>query len=85
MKIIFHPRAWEDYCYWQQHDRKQLKRINGLIRDIQRSPYEGIGKPEMLRFELSGCWSRRIDYEHRLIYRVKDDNELHLFACRFHY
>ncbi len=84
MKIIFHPKAWEDYCYWQQNNRKQVNRINDLIRDIQRSPYKGKGKPEPLRFELSGCWSRRIDQEHRLVYRVKDD-EVHLFACRFHY
>jgi toxin YoeB len=84
MKIIFHPQAWEDYCWWQQNDRRQLKRINELIRDIQRSPCDGIGKPEPLRFELSGCWSRRIDQEHRLVYRAEGD-ALHLLACRFHY
>ncbi len=83
MKIIFHPRAWEDYCYWQQHDRKLLKRINELIKAIKRMSFEGIGKPEALRFEFSGCWSRRINDEHRLVYRMKDD-ELHL-ACRYHY
>ena len=70
MKIIFHPRAWEDYCYWQQSNRQVLKRINELVKAIQRQPFEGIGKPEPLRFELSGCWSRRINDEHRLIYRV---------------
>ncbi|WP_417908588.1 Txe/YoeB family addiction module toxin [Candidatus Electronema sp. PJ] len=84
MKIIFHPQAWEDYCWWQQNDRRQLKRINELIRDIQRSPCEGVGKPEPLRFELSGCWSRRIDHEHRMVYRAEGD-ELHLLSCRFHY
>ncbi len=84
MKIIFHPRAWEDYCYWQQQDRKQLKRVNELIKAIQRTPFEGIGKPESLRFDLSGCWSRRISEEHRLIYRIEQD-ELHVLACRYHY
>jgi toxin YoeB len=84
MKIIFHPSAWEDYCYWQQQDRKQLKRINELIKAIQREPFTGIGKPEALRFELSGCWSRRISEEHRLVYRIEQD-ELHLLACRYHY
>lgn len=84
MKIIFHPRAWEDYLYWQQYDRKLLKRLNQLIHEIERHPYQGTGKPEPLRFELSGCWSRRLDEEHRLVYRVKAD-ELHLFACRYHY
>jgi toxin YoeB len=84
MKIIFHPRAWEDYCYWQQSDRQLLKRVNELIKAIQRQPFEGIGKPEPLRFELSGCWSRRINDEHRLIYRVEGD-AIHLLACRYHY
>lgn len=84
MKIVFHPRAWEDYIFWFQQDRRRLKRINELIRDIQRSPYDGIGKPELLRFELSGFWSRRIDHEHRLVYTVAAD-ELHILACRFHY
>ncbi|SEH05400.1 Txe/YoeB family addiction module toxin [Candidatus Venteria ishoeyi] len=84
MKIIFHPRAWEDYLYWQQHDRKLLKRINELLKVIQRSPFEGIGKPEALRFEFSGCWSRRINEEHRLVYRIEND-ELHILACRYHY
>lgn len=84
MKILFHPHAWEDYDYWLQADPKKIKRINALIRDIQRSPCEGIAKPEGLRFDLSGCWSRRIDDEHRLVYRVEGD-VLHLLACRYHY
>ncbi len=84
MRIVFHPRAWEDYSYWQQHDRKLLKRINDLIKDIQRTPYEGIGKPEPLRFEFTGCWSRRVNEEHRLIYRVEGEG-LHILACRYHY
>lgn len=84
MRIIFHPNAWEDYLYWQNTDRKLLKKINGLVRDIERSPDRGLGKPEPLRFDLSGCWSRRIDQEHRLVYRVEGD-DLHILACRYHY
>ena len=84
MKIVFHPNGWEDYLYWQQTDKQTLKRINALIKDIERNPFEGIGKPEALKFDLSGFWSRRIDGEHRLVYGVKDD-EVHILACRYHY
>ncbi len=84
MKIVFHPNAWEDYLYWQKNNRKILKKINKLIKAIQRSPDEGIGKPEALKFELSGFWSRRIDHEHRIIYRVEGE-ELHILKCRHHY
>jgi toxin YoeB len=84
IKLIFHPNAWEDYLFWQQQDKKMLKRLNQLIKDVLRSPYEGIGKPEPLKYELTGCWSRRIDQEHRLIYRFEKD-ELHLLNCRYHY
>ena len=84
MKIIFSKNAWEDYLYWQSQDKKTLKKINSLIKDIQGSPYEGIGKPEPLRFDLAGFWSRRIDIEHRLIYRVESSDVL-IFACRYHY
>ena len=84
MKIVFHPNGWEDYLYWQQTDKQTLKRINTLIKDIERNPFEGIGKPEALKFDLSGFWSRRIDGEHRLVYGVKDD-EVHILACRYHY
>jgi toxin YoeB len=84
MKIIFSKNAWEDYVYWQTEDKKTLKKINTLIRDIQRTPYEGIGKPEPLKFDLAGYWSRRIDLEHRLVYQV-DDSDLFIYACRFHY
>ncbi len=84
MRLIFHPHAWEDYLSWMEGDRKSLRKINDLIRDIQRSPFEGLGKPEALRFELSGSWSRRIDQEHRLVYRVEGD-DLHILACRYHY
>jgi len=84
VRLIFHPHAWEDYLSWMEGDRKSLRKINDLIRDIQRSPFEGLGKPEALRFELSGSWSRRIDQEHRLVYRVEGD-DLHILACRYHY
>lgn len=75
--------AWEDYLYWQS-DKKTLKRINQLIKDIRRNPFEGIGKPEPLRGNLSGFWSRRIDGEHRLVYTV-NDNVVVIIACRGHY
>nr|WP_314741635.1 Txe/YoeB family addiction module toxin [uncultured Haemophilus sp.] len=84
MKLTFADEAWEDYLYWQATDKKQLKRINNLIKDIQRSPFEDIGKPEPLKFNLSGFWSRRIDEEHRLVYAVTDDAIL-IAACRYHY
>lgn len=84
MKLSWTPTAWADYLYWQSHDKKLLKRINALIKDIQRHPFAGIGKPEPLRFEFSGKWSRRINSEHRLVYQA-DDNELVVFQCRYHY
>ena len=84
MKIVFHPNGWEDYLYWQQTDKQTLKRINTLIKEIERNPFEGIGKPEALKFDLGGFWSRRIDGEHRLVYGTKDD-EVHILACRYHY
>jgi len=76
--------AWSDYLYWQSQDRKTLKRINKLILDTQRSAFEGIGKPEPLKENLSGFWSRRIDDTHRLVYIV-DDNGLTIISCRYHY
>jgi len=84
LKINFTENAWEEYLFWQQNDRAQLKRINTLIRDIQRNPYEGIGRPESLRYEYQGYWSRRIDEEHRLVYKVLDDI-LNIVQCRYHY
>ncbi len=84
MKIIFSDHAWDDYLYWQQTDRKLLERINKLIKEIQRSPYEGTGKPEPLRHGLSGYWSRRISDEHRIVYKVEND-ALHLAQLRYHY
>ena len=82
--ITFRQRAWEDYLPWQQTDRKMLQRINLLIRDIQRDPYSGLGKPEPLKHQFSGFWSRRIDDEHRLVYTFIDD-ELIIVQCRYHY
>jgi len=84
MKILFAEKAWEDYLYWQQTDKKILKRINLLIRDIQRQPFDGIGKPEPLKFILAGYWSRRIDEEHRLVYKVQGDT-ISIAQCRYHY
>ena len=76
--------AWDDYLYWQEQDKKTLKRINKLIAEIKRSPFEGIGKPEALREILSGFWSRRIDESHRLVYAV-DDTRIIVISCRYHY
>jgi toxin YoeB len=84
MKIVFSKNSWEDYLSWQTEDKKMLKKINELIKDIQGTPYTGIGKPEPLKFDLSGLWSRRIDREHRLIYQVIGDDLL-IYSCRYHY
>jgi toxin YoeB len=84
MKITFSKNAWEDYTSWQQEDKKVLRKINELIKDIQRTPYEGIGKPEPLKYDLAGYWSRRIDQEHRLVYQYRE-NEVLIYSCRFHY
>ena len=84
MKILFAENAWEDYLYWQKTDKKILKRINQLIRDIQREPFKGIGNPEPLKFNWTGYWSRRIDLEHRLVYKVQGDT-LSIAQCRYHY
>ncbi len=83
-RLTWTTAAWEDYLYWQGQDRKTLKRINALIQDAMRHPFEGIGKPEALRENLSGFWSRRIDDTHRLVYTV-EDNDLAIIACRYHY
>lgn len=82
--IVFVPDAWEQYQYWQGQDKKTLKRINMLINEAARNPFAGIGKPEPLRGDLSGYWSRRIDDVNRLVYRATD-SELVVIACRFHY
>lgn len=84
MKITFTKNAWEDYISWQVEDRKVLNRINQLIKEISRTPFDGIGSPEPLKFDLAGYWSRRINREHRLVYQFKN-NEILILACRFHY
>ena len=84
MRITFSQNSWEDYISWQSEDRKMLKKINELIKDIQRTPYKGLGKPEALKYDLSGYWSRRIDREHRLVYQVIGD-EILIYSCRYHY
>lgn len=84
MKLIFAENAWEDYLYWQKTDKKTLKRINLLIRDITREPFEGIGKPEPLKHALAGYWSRRISDEHRIVYKIHQDSLL-VVQLRFHY
>ena len=84
MKIKFHEMAWNDYLDWQRTDKAILKRINQLIKDIQRDPLEGIGKPEPLKYDLSGYWSRRIDDANRLVYQVEND-VLTIIQCRGHY
>jgi toxin YoeB len=84
MNILFTDDAWEDYLYWQQTDKQTLRKINQLLKDIQRTPFSGIGKPEPLKHQLQGCWSRRIDSEHRLVYEITDD-ALKVIGCRFHY
>ena len=83
-QLIFKAKGWSDYLYWQAQDRKILKRINQLIADIDRNGHKGIGRPEALKYDLHGWWNRRIDGEHRLIYRI-EENAIFVAACRFHY
>lgn len=84
MMLTWATPAWEDYLYWQGRDKKTLKRINTLIKDIQRQPFDGLGDPEPLRHQWSGYWSRRIDREHRLVYKVTDSAVV-IVQCRYHY
>jgi toxin YoeB len=84
MRVIFADEAWEDYLYWQKQDRQMVERINRLIKEIQRDPFAGVGKPEALKHALAGFWSRRITGEHRIVYRVEDDALL-IAQLRFHY
>ena len=84
MKLIFAEEAWEDYLCWQKQDRRMVERIYKLIRETQREPFEGVGKPEALKHALSGFWSRRITDEHRMVYRVEGDDLL-IAQLRFHY
>ncbi len=84
MKLAWSPRAWNDYLFWQKTDKNKLNRINALIKDVMRTPFDGIGNPEPLRHELKGFWSRRIDKEHRLVYSFQEE-EILVVACRYHY
>ena len=84
MRIVWFDKAWDDYLYWQSQDKKTLKRINQLVRDVERNPFNGIGKPEPLKGELSGFWSRRIDNINRLVYRINGDI-LEILSCKGHY
>ncbi len=88
MMLVWHQRAWNDYVFWQESDHKMVVRINELLRDTMRHPFEGLGKPEPLRNQLKGQWSRRITQENRLIYRLEGERErqmLIVLQCRFHY
>jgi len=84
VKLIFSERAWEDYLYWQETDRNLVARINRLIREIQREPFSGLGKPEPLKHAFQGYWSRRINDEHRIVYKIQDDSVL-IAQLRYHY
>ncbi len=84
MKLLWEERAWDDYCYWQSQDKKTLKRINMLIKDIQRNSFEAIGKPESLKDNLSGFWNRRIDEVNRIVYTITN-NSILIISCKGHY
>ena len=84
MRILWDERAWEEYLSWQVQDKKMLKRINALLKDIQRNPFDGIGKPEPLKENMSGWWSRRIDDSHRVVYKVEGDMTI-IASCKGHY
>lgn len=84
MVYVFVEESWEDYLYWQKTDKRKVKKINDLLKDISRTPFEGLGKPEPLKHKYAGFWSRRIDGEHRLIYRI-DENQIQIAKCRHHY
>lgn len=84
MNKFFTDESWADYIFWQENDKRFIKRINELIKEIERTPFTGIGRPEPLKHHLSGYWSRRINEEHRLIYRVEEDRMI-ILSCRYHY
>ena len=84
MNIVFSKNAWEDYTSWLREDRKMLKKINELIKDIQRTPFSGKGKPEPLKYDLTGYWSRRITLDHRLVYKFENET-IYIIACKYHY
>jgi toxin YoeB len=84
MKIVFLDQAWEDYLYWQNTDKAMVKKINALIKETERMPFEGSGKPEPLKHNLAGWWSRRINLEHRIVYKI-DNDAVVILQCRYHY
>lgn len=84
MKIVFLSFAWEDYLYWQSTDKIMLKKVNFMIKEIERTPFDGTGKPEALKHNLAGWWSRRLNIEHRLVYKVENDSVI-VLQCRYHY
>ena len=84
MKLLFVEDGWDDYLFWQMTNKDTLKKINKLIKECMRDPFNGTGKPESLRFDMSGYWSRRIDAEHRLVYKM-EENTLIILQCRYHY
>ena len=84
MQLLFLHSAWEDYLYWQKIDKKILRKINSLIKECIRDPFNGLGSPEPLKFDLSGLWSRRINQEHRLVYKIEDKHMI-IVQCRYHY
>ncbi len=84
MKLIFGEQSWSDYLYWQSTDKRILKKINALLQDIKRNPFDGLGKPEPLKHEMAGTWSRRITQEHRLVYEIFEESIL-VVSCRYHY
>ncbi len=84
MKVVFLDQGWEDYLYWQNTDKATLKKINALVKEIDRTPFEGNGKPEPLKHNLAGWWSRRINLEHRIVYKI-DNDAIVILQCRYHY
>lgn len=84
MKVVFSKNSWEEYTSWLEEDRKMLRKINELVKDIQQHPFEGKGKPEPLKYDLAGFWSRRIAREHRLVYRV-EEKTIFVYSCKYHY
>ncbi|WP_310441127.1 Txe/YoeB family addiction module toxin [Sulfurimonas sp.] len=84
MNLTFTNDSWNEYLYWQQADKQIVKKINQLLKDVKRDPFEGVGKPEPLKYEFAGCWSRRITDEHRLVYEVTDSSIV-IISCRYHY
>jgi toxin YoeB len=84
MKIVFLDQAWEDYLYWQNTDKAMLKKINALVKEIERTPFDGSGKPEPLKHSLTGLWSRRINLDHRLVYKIENEAVV-IYQCRYHY